>query len=137
MLSLLSSLFALISGGDLFFVIVERFFIVFAVSAFLIWVALTTINSVIIGAAKESVENLIKDDRTDNTLSDSAIAMANTLKQAQEDAAKGINLDLTSEPQEDMLFTDGAQDESTPPGIAEFEPFKPKRIDTDKDNVAQ
>lgn len=128
-LSLVSSLLALATGGDIFYVIVERFFIVFAISAFLVWIVLNIISSVVIGAARDSIAKLTA---TSETPANNTEAIANTLRVAQDADSKGTSLDLTSEPVENLLSADGAS-----PDIKEFEPFKPKRIETDKDNVAQ
>ena len=128
-LSLVSSLLALATGGDIFYVIVERFFIVFAISAFLVWIVLSIISSVVIGAARDSIAKLTA---TSETPTNSAQEIADALRAAQDADSKGTSLDLTSEPVEDLLSAN-----DTSPDLKEFEPFKPKRIETDTDNVAQ
>lgn len=133
-LSLASSLLALATGGDIFYVIVERFFVVFAVSALLIWVVLNIISSVVISAARASIAKLAA---TAEAPPSSTQSMVDALRLAQEEETKGTSLDLTSEPLEDMLSTDGPPNDGGSPEIKEFEPFKPKRIETDTDNVAQ
>lgn len=134
LISLTSSLLALLTGGDVFFVLVERFFIVFGVSAFLVWSVLTVINTIVIGAARESVDKLVQESEKEAAAATKeAQGLADVLKKAQEEASKGLNLDLTSEPQDDVF----SPDVNASPEIKEFEPFKPKRIETDTDNVAQ
>ncbi|MBS3909696.1 MAG: hypothetical protein KGZ93_08745 [Actinobacteria bacterium] len=133
-LSLISSLLALATGGDIYYVIVERFFIVFAISAFLVWIVLSIIGSVVIGAARDSIAKLTA---TAERSSDNAQEIADALRKAQEEDRKGTGLDLTSTPLENMLSTNNPPNDADSPEIKEFEPFKPKRIETDTDNVAQ
>ncbi|HCH00250.1 MAG TPA: hypothetical protein DE036_10955 [Actinobacteria bacterium] len=133
-LSLVSSLLALATGGDIFYVIVERFFIVFAISAFLMWIVLSVISSVVIGAARDSVAKLTA---TVEPAPDSAQEIADALRKIQDEDTKGTSLDLTSAPLENMLSTSSPPNDDGSPEIKEFEPFKPKRIETDTDNVAQ
>jgi len=139
-LSLFSSLLALKAGGDLFFVIIERFFVVFAISVFLIWTTLKIINSVIINAAKESVSTILEGISNGQTMTDQGggLSMAEKFKKAHEEAtSKGQNLDLTSAPQEDVLGIDTLPENENVPEIKEFEPFKPRKIETDNDNSTQ
>jgi len=123
LLSFLSSTVALLTGGDLLFIVIERFVLVFVVSAVLIWITLSVINSVIIGAARSSIINLNKELN-----SQKIPPQTDPLEKAEETISKGLNLDLTSEPQEDLSQElEGLEK----PEINEFEPFKPRRIETD------
>lgn len=133
--SLLSSLLALATGGDLFFVIIERFFVVFAISGFLVWTALTIINSVIIGAARNAVSVSLGGGPRGETMSQDNPSLAEILNLTHEAAvSKGKNLDLTSAPHEDVLGLSDISEGEEDPEIKEFEPFKPRKIETDRDN---
>lgn len=123
LLSLLSSTVALLTGGDLFFIVIERFVLVFVVSATLIWITLSVINSIIIGAARSSIIDLNKELNSQKFPS-----RTDLLEKAEETFPKGLNLDLTSETQEDLSQE---LEDLEKPEINEFEPFKPRRIETD------
>lgn len=118
-LSLLSSLIAFLTGGDLFFIVLERFFLVLIVGATLTWITLTTINLVVIGAARKSIDELRK-----------------SLDKQNSRSQKGENIDLVSAQTE----IEGAVDDfkvDEEPEIKEltarFEPFRPRKIETDKE----
>lgn len=135
-IGLVSSLQAVATGGDIFFVVIERFIVVFAISAFLVWTALTVVNSIVIGAARESV--LSQPDVQIEERSGATPSLAEMFKKAHEDAvSKGQNLDLTSNPQEDVLELDAAPESGDNPEVKEFEPFKPKKLETDIDDNAR
>ncbi|MCL6472901.1 MAG: hypothetical protein K6T91_08850 [Firmicutes bacterium] len=133
-LSLISLVVAVLSGGDIISIITIRFLLVFLASAILSWTAFTIINSVIIKAARESIIELNKELEKEKRLieeaeKDTLLQEAELLK---EELNKGQNLDLTSLPQEniDLDFTEDKEN----PEIKVFEPFKPRRIETDKDD---
>jgi len=127
LLSLLSSTVAFLTGGDLFFIVIERFVLVFAVSAALTWITLSVINSVIIGAARSSIIDLNK-ELNSKSINESVPLQAEAFEKAKESISKGLNLDLTSEPQEELSQE---LEDLEKPEINEFEPFKPRRIETD------
>jgi membrane protein implicated in regulation of membrane protease activity len=120
-----STVVALLSGGDLFFVVVVRFLFVFATSMAIAWIALTIISSVIITAARTAIDELRKElekEALNKRISDTAL-------DEPEEENKGLNFDYTSSPSdnEDLLDTSISEN----PEIAEFEPFKPRRLDAD------
>ncbi len=125
-ISLISLLVAFLTGDDLFFIITTRFLLVFVTSAVLVWTALTIVKSVVVKAAQESIIELNKALEQENRLAED---------KATEDFAKsfrkGQNLDLTSLPQEDLNLNLAAGSEENPE-MKVFEPFKPRRIETDK-----
>lgn len=118
-LGLLSSLIALLTGGDLFLVIIERFFLVIIAGATLTWITLTAVNSVVIGAARKSIDELSR-----------------SLNRQNPSPRTGTNIDLTSVPAEtvDMVgkFGIGEEPEISEPAT-KFEPLRPREIDTDKE----
>jgi hypothetical protein len=129
-LGLLSSLSALLSDADVFF-ITERFFLVLIISAALTWTTLTIINSVIIGAAKKSLAKLnesLASQGLENTGGEPSGGPDT------ETTLKGLNLDMTSAPLEDLgnFGADPLHETQEKPEIKEFEPFKPRRLETDK-----
>jgi hypothetical protein len=127
-----SAIVALLSGGDLFFVIVVRFLMVFVISMAVSWIALSIINSVIINAAEEAIEELRKELEDESHHSTPKIKDLDEM--GKDDDTKGQNFDFLSEPTEDEDFLNVTSPES--PEINEFEPFKPRRIDADKaDNM--
>jgi len=81
-LGFLSTLVALISGGDILSVLLERFLLTSLLAATLLWVTLSIINSVIIRAA----------------LTDYVVK-----QKERKRPAKGVNLDFTSAPPSDLL----------------------------------
>ncbi|NCO66351.1 MAG: hypothetical protein COW32_01780 [Candidatus Aquicultor secundus] len=116
LISLISTSMALLTGGDIIFILLQRFLLAFAITAVLTWTMLTVVNSVIINAARKSMVEISKEFD----------------KGA---AAKGQNLDFTSPPLDDM--DTALAGDSEKPEIKEFEPFKPRKIETDKGDSSQ
>ncbi len=81
-LGFLSTLVALISGGDIVSIVLERFLLTSLLAAALFWVTLSIINSVLMRAA----------------LTDYVVR-----RMGKERPAKGVNLDFTSAPPSDLL----------------------------------
>ncbi|MHB8842321.1 MAG: hypothetical protein ACYC56_11160 [Candidatus Aquicultor sp.] len=119
LVSLVSTSMALLTGGDIIFILLQRFLLVFAVTATLTWTMLSIVNSVIISAARKSMVEISKE-------------LGQTDEQA---AAKGQNLDFTSPPLDDINTV--LTGDSEKPEIKEFEPFKPPKIETDKGDSSQ
>jgi hypothetical protein len=124
-ITLFSTIVALLSGGDLFFVIAVRFVFVLFASLVISWIALNAISSVIIKAAQNAINELQKEFEEE----DRARMEAFVDESDGDSDGKGINVDFTSAPldNEDLLDTPPAED----PKINEFEPFKPRRLNAD------
>ncbi|MDI6716934.1 MAG: hypothetical protein QME63_08325 [Actinomycetota bacterium] len=133
LLSMLSSLIALVTGGDIFYIVIERFFLVFIVSAVCVWTTLAIINSVIIGAARKSIAELSKNQDFQGSSYRNNSSQADSTEENDETDLKGQNLDLTSS-SPTALELNGELEDEEPPEMKTFEPFKPRRIETDKEN---
>lgn len=105
LLSVLSALFAFISGADILVIFFERLLITFLISAFLTWMTLKIINSVIIKAA---LTNYVSEK---------------TVTQKK----KGGNLDFTSEASPDV-FNETREEKK-------LEPLNPIKLDKSTENV--
>lgn len=125
LVGLLSASMALLTGGDIVFVIVQRFFLVFAIAAVLTWTTLTVINSIIISAARKSM-----------------VEMSKEFEHSARVTEKGQTLDFTSPPLDNIedikdLNVALSSTDFEKPEIKEFEPFKPRKIETDKGDSSQ
>ncbi len=136
LVSLVSTSMALLTGGDIVFILLQRFLLVFAVTAVLTWTTLSIINSIIISAARKSMIEMSKElDENGNELPTASL-ISELLGQTDEQAtAKGQNLDFTSPPLDDINTV--LAGDSDKPEIKEFEPFKPPKIETDKGDSSQ
>ncbi|HEY3374507.1 MAG TPA: hypothetical protein VGK02_05535 [Candidatus Aquicultor sp.] len=121
-ISAISSAIAIGTGGDIFTVMINRFLVVFAMSAGLIWLTLTAVNSVVIGAARAHVNELREELAQEEA--------QKFLARAKEEASKGSNLDITSV--DDISLDFGQQDDTDMPAVKEFEPFRPMRLGSDE-----
>lgn len=132
-LSLLSTAVALASGGDIVTIIIERFFVVFAISAGMAWLTLTVINSVVIGAVQKTVDEIRKDSTQQEHGQTEPGSMAETLRKAHEEGqSKGKILDLTSPPGDiDISSFNVGLEDIEQPEIQEFEPFKPRHLEAE------
>lgn len=130
-LSLISLLVALLTGANLFFMITMRFILVFIISAVLVRIALTIVNLVVVKAAQESIAKLSKDLKEENRLAEEKPTGSHSAEGSKKPLFRGQNLDLISKPQEDLSLGPAADGEENPE-IKVFEPFKPRRIKTDK-----
>ncbi|MBE0447939.1 MAG: hypothetical protein IBX64_07565 [Actinobacteria bacterium] len=140
LLSLLSFLIAVATGSDLSVVIIERSFIVFAISALLIWTALTIINFVDAGAARDSTpvrQGNAPEDQAEASPENYLSPVKAPRKACGEPISKGQNLDLIPAPQEDIFGRSNTIEGEESPEIKELEPFKPGKIDTDKGTGTQ
>lgn len=130
-ISLISLLVAFLTSDDLFFIITMRFLLVFVISAVLVWTALTTVNSVVVKAAQESIIELNRAAEEEDRLIEEKATEDLSAEDFARAIRKGQNLDLTSMPQEDLNLNLAADSEENPE-VKMFEPFKPRRIETDK-----
>jgi hypothetical protein len=120
-----STIVALLSGGDLFFVVVIRFLSVFAASMSISWIALTVVSSVVVEAARTAIDKLRKE------LEEESVSNWNTnaIEDESDEENKGQNFDFTSTPSDNEDLPDAATSEK--PEVLEFEPLKPRRVDAD------
>lgn len=130
-ISLISLLVAFLTGDDLFFIITTRFLLVFVTSAVLVWTALTIVKSVVVKAAQESIIKLNRAAEEEDRLIEEKVTEDLYAEDFARALRKGQNLDLTSLPQEDLNLNLAAGSEENPE-MKVFEPFKPRRIETDK-----
>ncbi len=136
LVSLVSISMALLTGGDILFILLQRFLLVFAVTAILTWAMLSIVNSVVISAARKSMVEISKELGEDSNELPVGSLISELLGQEDEQAAaKGQNLDFTSPPLDDINAV--LTDDSEKPEIKEFEPFKPPKIETDKGDSSQ
>lgn len=135
-LSLLSLRVTVTTSSSLSLIIIERFFAVFAISALLIWAALTIINSVVIPAARDSASKKLVDvprSQAEANLGNDTSLTGASEKAYENAASRQHNIDPNPTLQEDIFGISNMFEDEEGPEIRELKPFNPQEIEIDKD----
>ena len=131
-LSFLSFLVSVITGSDVSYMLIERSFIVFAISTLLIWAALTLINRIASSdrnTISQAPGNPPKSQPGAHTR-DNPPPTGSSREAHKEVICRRENPHLTPTPQEE-LDVDHFPESEEKPEIRELEPFNPRRVETD------